>query len=167
MKETSPKVIIAIDPDINKSGVCVLSPSSRELSIDSLSFPCLIDFLGDSRSRYGEMGIDMKVVVEAGWMNDKSNFHTARGKGGERIAKYVGRNQQTGILILEMCDHMGIPHEGIRPLAKRWKGEDGKITHEELAYIVGELPKRTNQDQRDATLLAWWYADLPIKVKTW
>ena len=52
-------------------------------------------------------------------------------------------------------------------MTKHWKGDEGKITHEELSYIVGPLPKRTNQDQRDATILAWWYADLPIKIKTW
>ena len=50
-------------------------------------------------------------------------------------------------------------------MTKHWKGDEGKITHEELSYIVGPLPKRTNQDQRDATILAWWYADLPIKNK--
>jgi hypothetical protein len=158
-------LVIAVDPDIDKSGICVLSPSTRQLILKSLPFPVLVDFIKEARERY--KGIDIVVIVEAGWLNEKSNFHKARGKSSERIAKYVGRNQQTGILLLQMCEHIGIPCEEVKPLTKHWKGDEGKITHEELSYIVGPLPKRTNQDQRDATILAWWYADLPIKIKTW
>ena len=144
-------LVIAVDPDIDKSGICILSPSTRQLILKSLPFPVLVDFIKEARERY--KGVDIVVIVEAGWLNEKSNYHKARGKSGERIAKYVGRNQQTGILLLQMCEHIGIPCE--------------EVTHEELSYIVGPLPKRTNQDQRDATILAWWYADLPIKIKTW
>jgi hypothetical protein len=39
------------------------------------------------------------------------------------------------------------------PLKKSWKGPGGKITHKEIAAIVPDLPKATNQEQRDALLL--------------
>lgn len=44
-------------------------------------------------------------------------------------------------------------------------GKDGKITHEELASFTG-VKERTNQEGRDAALLAWTYAGLPIRMKT-
>lgn len=42
--------------------------------------------------------------------------------------------------------------------------KDGKITHEELAYFTG-IMGRTNTEMRDAALLAWNHAGLPIRVK--
>lgn len=106
-------LVIAVDPDIDKSGICVLSPSTRQLILKSLPFPVLVDFIKEARERYKE--VDIVVIVEAGWLNEKSNFHKSRGKSGERIAKYVGRNQQTGILLLQMCEHIGIPSEEVKP----------------------------------------------------
>lgn len=75
-------------------------------------------------------------------------------------------NHQTGILTEQMCEAMGIPCRVVKPLRKCWKGDGGKITHAELQNIVGvtcKLP-RTNQDQRDACLLAWVHAGLPIRI---
>ena len=39
-----------------------------------------------------------------------------------------------------------------------------KITADELQQITG-LIGRTNQESRDAVLLAWCYANLPIRLK--
>jgi hypothetical protein len=52
-------------------------------------------------------------------------------------------------------------------LKKCWKGKDGKITQDEIAYFVsaGEKMPRMNQDQRDALLLAWVCAGYPVRVK--
>lgn len=44
-----------------------------------------------------------------------------------------------------------------------WQGKDGKITAEELQHITG-YDRRTNQDARDAALLAWVYGGLPLKM---
>ena len=54
-----------------------------------------------------------------------------------------------------------------KPLALRvrgfhlWKGKDGKITHDELAAFTG-IMGRTNQEGRDAALLAWTWAGFPL-----
>jgi hypothetical protein len=64
-----------------------------------------------------------------------------------------------------------MPHEEIKPLNLRikghniWNGKDGKITHEELAAFTG-LKGRTNQEERDAALIAWNYAGFPLTKKT-
>jgi hypothetical protein len=47
-----------------------------------------------------------------------------------------------------------------------WRGKDRKITQEELAAIVGQELPRTNQEGRDAALLAWVMAGLPLKLST-
>jgi hypothetical protein len=48
-------------------------------------------------------------------------------------------------------------------LRKIWKGTDGKITQDELEQITG-IKGKTNQDGRDAALLAWVFAELPIQI---
>jgi hypothetical protein len=68
-------------------------------------------------------------------------------------------------MIVEMCKHYGIEAVEQRPLQKHWRGKDGKITHEELASFTGIMGK-TNQEGRDAALLAWVCAGLPIRLKT-
>ena len=54
-------------------------------------------------------------------------------------------------------------------MIKCWKGKDRKITHEELDTIVrwvndtGLPRKRSNQEERDALLLAGEKSGFPIK----
>ncbi len=63
-----------------------------------------------------------------------------------------------------MLDSMGIEAREAQPLVKCWKGSDRKITHEELDRIVGGMPgRRSNQEERDALLLAWSRSGLPIR----
>lgn len=50
------------------------------------------------------------------------------------------------------------------PLFKCWKGKDRKITDEEIKCFM-PIKGRTNQESRDAALLAWVFSGLPIRVK--
>jgi hypothetical protein len=76
----------------------------------------------------------------------------------------IGRNHEIGRKIIEMCEYHGIDVIPVRPLRKIWKGVGGKITQDELEQITG-ITGRTNQDGRDAALLAWVFAELPIRAK--
>jgi hypothetical protein len=158
--------IVAIDPDVEKSGVAELSPQHRLLEVTNLTFPQLLDYL-QSRKKLSETAhTSLVVIVEAGWLN-QSNWHL-RSKDNVRVASAkgnsAGRNHETGRKIVEMCKHYGIEVVEQRPLQKCWRGKDGKITHEELASFTG-LTGKTNQDARDAALLAWSFANLPIRLK--
>ena len=155
--------VIAIDPDKVKSGVAWLKPSTRQMELSNFSFPMLLEYIQYAKRKSEELNESLVVVVEAGWMNAKSCFHAAQGKQAEKIAKDVGANHETGRKIIEMCEHYGINVIAKAPLLKCWKGKDKKITHEELASFTG-IMGRTNQDARDAALLAWVYAGLPIKI---
>ncbi|MDD6211289.1 MAG: hypothetical protein PUB21_11875 [Bacteroidales bacterium] len=158
--------LIGIDPDVKSSGIAQLEVSSRRLHLDTQPFPQLIDTIVSLSKSIINSRQTLLVIVEAGWLNEKSCFHAAKGKGAERIAKNVGANHQTGRLIIEMLRYHQIPVEEIKPLQKHWKGTEGKITHEELSYFTGIKVKRSNQEQRDAALIAWWYAGLSIKIKS-
>lgn len=159
--------IIAIDPDTEKSGVAHINFITKRAGIESMAFPVLIDHLKSLKKLFDEAGQSMIVVVEAGWLNAKSNFGGCGRKGskaaGERIAKNVGANHQTGKHIVEMCRHYGIEVRELKPLKKCWAGPSGKITQKEIEAITG-ITGRMGQDARDALLLAWSFAGLPMKI---
>ena len=154
--------IIAIDPDAAKSGVAHLHTSTRKLEVTNLDFGTLLDYLQHAKSEHIKANDKLVVVVEAGWLI-KSNWHLHRGDN-TRIASAkgnsAGRNHETGRKIVEMCKHYGIDVVEHLPLRKCWKGKDGKITQDELEALTG-FSGRTNQDARDAALLAWYYSGLP------
>lgn len=164
--------IIGIDPDAERSGVALLVRADASLTLQTLAFPELLDYIKAVSDR-GRM-IEHKtvlVVVEAGWMNDTANYHGYHyDRRGEKIARDVGRNHETGRKILEMCRHWGISCSEVAPLPLRagkfhfWKGKDGKITHEEFVKLTAFDKKRSNQEERDAGLLAWKTAGLPIQI---
>lgn len=112
----------------------------------------------------GHYGKNYIVIIEAGWLN-KSNWHLSR-KDTKAVAaakgNSAGRNHETGRKIAEICQYYNIPHMLVRPLKKMWKGRDGKITREEIAAFTG-ITGRNNQEARDALLLAWEYAGLPVR----
>lgn len=159
--------VIGIDPDSEKSGVCRLNIEARNVELSTLEFPQLIDYVKNIQNGCSYMGLKLIVVVEAGWLN-QSHWHLSRYDSKQLAASKgnaVGRNHQTGKLIVQMLKHNDIKVEEVRPLKKCWKGPDGKITHDEIAYFIPGFPKRSNQETRDAALISWNYANLPIKVK--
>ena len=155
--------IIGIDPDVDKSGLACLNTSTRQLEAASLPFPELLDHLLRVKADYKD---DAIVVVEASWLISH-NWHTRSGDNRRVSAakgNNVGRNHEVGRKIVEMARHYGLEVVEQIPLKKNWQGRDGKITHEELAYFTG-ITGRTNQEARDAALIAWNYAGLPIRVR--
>ena len=164
-----PHIIIAIDPDAELNGIATLTVNTRKLELRSLSFPETLDYLLYIKRQCEVTNTPYIVVVEAGWLN-KGNWHLVKAESHARAAakgNSVGRNHETGRKLVEMCQHWQIPHDTQKPLILRikgrniWKGKDGKITHEELSAFA-TIPTRTNQEERDAALIAWQYANLPF-----
>ena len=161
-------VVIGIDPDAIKSGFAVLDRRERDnvqINATALPFPVLLANIGMILGTCSRENKKMCVVVEAGWMERKSNFHGAQGHRAEKIAKDVGRNHETGRKIIEMLDYQGIDNIAVHPLKKMWRGSDGKITHDEITQFMPFPGKRSNQDARDAALIAWDFAEMPINTK--
>lgn len=160
------QIIIGIDPDVEKSGVGFLEVATRKLEASTLTFPELLDYLQFAKKTSIEKNETVVVVVEASWLISH-HWHSKKGDNQRVTARKgnsAGRNHEVGRKIVEMCKHYGLEVIEQRPLRKCWKGRDGKITQEEIEYFTG-LSGRTNQEMRDAVLLAWNHAGLPIKVK--
>lgn len=152
--------IIGIDCDVDKSGVCYLNKQTRMIELSSLTFFQLFDYFIWLKTQ----AFEFIVIIEGGWLNEVSNFHKSKNtRTSNKISNYVGANHEVGKLIVEMCEYLKIKHEVKRPLLKIWAGNNKKITHEELVYFTG-IQGRTSQETRDATLLCWDYAGLPIKI---
>lgn len=156
--------IIGIDPDVDKSGIANLDTDTRSIVAAKLDFSNLIDYLITADKLNKAKNRTMIVVVEASWLVTKSNYHAHYGRAGDAISRKVGENHQTGKLIVEMCKHHGIEVVEMYPLKKMWKGRDGKITAEELRQICG-INGQTNQEMRDACLIAWCYGNFPLSIR--
>ena len=153
-------IYIGIDPDAKKNGVAAVEKGTRFLETECLTFGATLAYLKRMHEVTEEKGYIMEVVIEAGWLNH-SNWHlptTCSPQRAAAIGRSVGMNHQTGILLAECCAALGYPYRLQKPLRKCWQGKDGKITHAELAKLLQlrgytDIPKRTNQEQRDAVLL--------------
>lgn len=160
-----PDNIIAIDPDVDRSGVAWLRPKTRRLECDALAFPELLDYLREARQLTAEHKESLVVVVEAGWLV-RTHYHASRRdtyRSAAAKGNSVGRNHEIGRQIVQMCRHYGIEVVEQRPLRKIWAGPDRKITHRELvAFAPIANRRRTSQEMRDAALLAWNHAGLPM-----
>lgn len=152
--------IIGIDPDVTKSGVAYYERDTKRLELSTLTFPALLDYLQFVKKECEEKHLNMRVIIEAGWLH-KNHWHVAQ-KDTRAVAaakgNHAGRNHEVGRKIVEMCEHWKIPHELALPLRKQWKGTDGKITHDELNSVLRakNIPTvigRTNQENRDACLI--------------
>lgn len=159
-------IIIGIDPDIDRSGVGFLEVGTRKLEVAALAFPALMDYFDHVVATRRKNGQSVIVVVEASWMIS-GNWHLCARETKQRAAAKgysVGQNHEVGKLICEMARAKGLEVLEHAPLRKCWKGKDGKITADELQQITG-LMGRTNQEARDAALLAWNYSGLPMRLK--
>lgn len=158
-----PDFIIGIDPDVERSGIAVLDVRSGEFdSVTSRNFFEALECL----RRYAQVKSPVVVVIED---SDKSvNWHyNSKDKPGIIAAKgrSVGMCHATTRHLKECAEAMGLTVVMQPPLRKLWSGPDGKITHEEAGAFMRGLPQRTNQEARDAALLAWCAAELPIQVR--
>jgi hypothetical protein len=158
------RYIIAVDPDTEKSGVAIVDRYERKLiSVTTMTFAQILRYLVSDEQVLSEQSV---LVLEASW-RISHNWHTRRYDNASVAAAKgyaVGRNHQIGYCIAAVAAQLGISVEEQTPLRKCWQGMDRKITHRELSCFtnLNSLKKRTNQEERDAVLLAWVVADLPI-----
>lgn len=157
-------IIIAIDPDVEQSGVARLDVAQRKSWAQTLPFPMLVEYI---RTVHRQNAGKVTVVVEASW-HRTHNWHLTRYDRPGVAAKKgydEGRNHEAGRKLVEMLQYYGIEVEEKPPLRKMWQGPDRKITHTEITEITRWEKKRSNQEERDAMLLAWDRSGLPIIIR--
>lgn len=164
-------IIIGVDPDVKKDGVAILYPGSRKITAGQYCFGETLTTLQKLNINALSSQLSLMVVIEGGWLNS-GNWHCNPTDSKALIAaKGVsqGRNHQRGLDLVDFCEYNKIPHTVIKPLQKAfkgyhlWNGKDGKITQEEIESFMGKLG-RLNQEGRDAALIAWEFAGLPIRI---
>lgn len=153
--------IVGIDPDSKASGVATLDLEKRELLLSTQPFYSLTDMLQDIKVLKGRKTL---VVIENAY-STSHNWHYSPNDTRGTIAKKgysVGLCAQTYHLLKSYLQMNGIDFIEQLPLTKIWRGGGGKITHEELVghckrnrvTLHPSSEKRSNQEERDAALLA-------------
>jgi hypothetical protein len=135
------KILIGIDPDVDKSGVAFLK--DNKLKLQNLTFFELFEML----KFYKEREIKPIVYVECGYLN-KSNWHLKFGMNSRttgQIGQRVGANHEIAKKIVEMCLYLDLPHFKIKPTKS-------KVDSAFFQNITG-LKIKTNQEVRDAYML--------------
>lgn len=162
-------VIIGIDPDIKKSGYAKIETKTGIVqSIGNWDLSKLFGVIASDLKLAQYSGQKILVVVEAAYLASHHNWHLGSGfitkHKAASIGYDTGRNHETGRAIIEFCKYIGIDVKGQIPLRKCWSGPDGKITHEEIVKLTKLDKKKTNQEVRDALLIAWVNSNLPMKL---
>ncbi len=137
--------LVGVDPDVDKNGVCLYERKTKEFTLHNLTFFQLFDFLVVEKQK----GIAIKVVIEAGWYN-LSNWHVKTSDNARIVAKKgnsLGSNHETGRKIVEMCEYLKLEYQLVKPTAH-------KVKSDTFMQITG-YTKRTNPEQRDATMLVY------------
>lgn len=154
------KTYIGIDPDVDGSGYAVLLPDGG-IWCGNLT---IAGILNDAEIRQKGRTV---YVLEAAWLTGKVNWHFSGGENrrvSSAMGYSIGRNHQAGMDIAALLRHLGHEVREVRPLKKLWRGRDGKITHEELCRLTGWGAPRSNQEQRDALLLAWVESERSMRI---
>lgn len=168
-----PKYIIGIDPDVDKSGFAVLDVQSRHFTVvKAMRFVELAEVIVCAKHQPSQLNVDGKIetsdcvfVLEDS--DGTTNWHLDAPRMSARKASAIGHGvglcHATQRHIQEFAEYFGYKVEKIKPLKKSWMGRDGKITQEEIKQFIPDFPT-SNQECRDAALLAWCYSNLPIRI---
>lgn len=159
-----PDYIIGIDPDCDKSGVAVYKSADRRLTLYTLPYHELTLLLERYREQETLVIVEDVVTSRANWhLSPQDSKRTAAAKGYG-----IGRCAQVGHHLLELLHYWHMPHILQTPLAKYWRGRDRKITAPEFRAVLQSQRITltsgavTNQEQRDAALLAIFHLGIPI-----
>lgn len=173
-------LLIGIDPDTEASGWAVINLNDRTIHLETISFLrvldqldffaalcCLHEHLGEKERAY-------RFVLEDIW-STAHNWHASPKDNHRVVAKkgyHLGRCAMVGELLRDAIQAKEFPIICQKPLLKHWRGQDGKITHSEILEVCRRhnltLTKsklaRTNQEERDALLLAIHHLATPTKL---
>lgn len=160
-------IVVGIDPDVEKSGyVVVESASGKVITATNWDLAKLYGVLAADKEYCKTKGLKMLVVVEAAYLGSHHNWHLGGGfispAKAAAIGYSSGRNHETGRAIVEFCRYLEVDVIPQKPFKKCWKGPDKKITHEEITQLTKWDKKKSNQEIRDALLLAWMHTTQPM-----
>jgi len=157
-------ILIGIDPDSEKSGVCVYDAKAEKLlSLANMEFYDLLDYILENR--------ECTFYIEAGYMH-KSVFHASKkfsSSKNSNIGLRVGYCNMVGVLLVQFCKRHNIKYNAVPPKARVHREKalcmanklaystvgKTKTSHDQFKVITKSNLKKTNQEQRDAAMLVW------------
>lgn len=163
--------ILGIDPDIELCGLAILATESKTAQLSKLPPAALVHEVWQFYRQFGvDDGASVTVVIELD-RNNHFNWHLSP-QDTKAIAKRKGFDQgrcyQTAVMLADYLASCGVPVIEKAPLIKCWEGRDRKISHDEIERLQGIhiLTKhgKTNQEQRDALLLALDVSGIPLRL---
>lgn len=177
---TKKPLLFGIDPDTEASGWAVVNLNDRSVHLETISFLRVLDQLNffealcSLHEHRGDKECAYRFVLEDIW-STTHNWHASPRDNHRVVAKKgysLGRCAMVGELLRDAIHEKGFPLICQKPLLKHWRGPDGKITHSEILEVCRyhnlTLPKskqaRTNQEERDALLLAIHHIATPTKL---
>ena len=141
-------MIIAIDPDLRKSGVCVMSDEGQIIQLESLSIVDLLELI-DTLPKHNTIYAieDVNKVKAIYQRNQRENVNV-----GLKIAQSVGMVKAAATLIAELIEAKTGKPIILAPtgLGKQFKN-DSALFKEITGYS-----RQTNEDKRDAYAIAHW-----------
>lgn len=148
--ESENECVIGIDPDLKKSGICMLDKKGDIFLLLEWSIAELTMFLADNKK--------LNYVIEDVLKNKATYNRGVNAKANTRISQNVGMVKGAASLIIELIEH----HTGKPPmLAPAGVGKQLKNNANLFKNVTG-YQGRTNEDKRDAYAVAMWGFD---KVK--
>ncbi|MBQ0140585.1 MAG: hypothetical protein KBT36_14980 [Kurthia sp.] len=156
--------IIAIDPDVEKNGVCIISDNRVELFVFNFSTLIFTFFKNIKTQKDTNPALKVKLFVEAGYLN-RTFFQPINGNSLiiGRINRNIGENHATAKQIIACADYYGLEPIPTLPVrSTNYKSRGKKITHEQFIDMLKRnnlfcSASVTNQDVRDAALIAVTY----------
>ncbi|GGH42678.1 hypothetical protein GCM10007423_39480 [Dyadobacter endophyticus] len=140
--------LVAIDPDLNKSGLAAWSTKDREWIIaKTVSIENVLSELSELPPT------ETTVYVEAGWLIKKANLRGGNYRAAQAKARNVGENHGAGKLICKLLKAAGYTVTEFKPLKKgAFKTLAGAWSDTGRRYVEKEsgLSHRMNDDVRDA-----------------
>ena len=173
-------LLIGIDPDTEASGWAVVNLNDRTIHLDTMPFLRVLDQLNffevlcSLHELRGEKVCAYRFVLEDIW-STAHNWHASPKDNHRVVAKKgysLGRCAMVGELLRDAIQAKDFPLICQKPLLKHWRGAGGKVSHSEILGVCRRhnltLPKskqaRTNQEERDALLLAIHHIATPTKL---
>lgn len=156
--------IIAIDPDIEKNGICVISNNRVELFSFNFSTLAFVFFKNLRGQLDSNPGLKIKLFVEAGFLNKiYFNPYNKNQLAIGKINRNIGENHAASKLIIESAKYYNLDPIPCFPVkSTNYRDRGKKITHPQFVRMIERNNlicnvEVTNQEIRDAALIAVTY----------
>ena len=152
VKKPKYRYIIGIDPDLIKCGISIWSIDDEEfITLTAVPISEIIDII---RGNY--LKVEILIRVDAGWLNNKSNFHYSKNAlTAQKIAHGVGQNAGYGKAICDVLRGLGYEVEEVKPTKSKYSIEAfHKLTNNKYKDNLKKL-MTFKQEIVDAALLSY------------